>query len=204
MMRGVNLIPAYRQTARQSQRRMRGWIKITTAYAALALAVCAGIRLNGGNSDIAIGNELQQYQQHIDQLNASVVDLRKQLTESETARQSAIAISDQPDWSILFSILSTSIGDEVVLRDVQLRPDHTAAAQAKSPAQQHQLLTLQMHGFAKSQPAVSQLVLRLQQLGLFDDVKLVRTGREAVENIQAVSFDITCSLSDTGGSGRRP
>jgi hypothetical protein len=83
------------------------------------------------------------------------------------------------------------VGDDAVLRDIQLKPDSA----------QPRRFTVELRGLATTQPAVSQFVLRLQQIGLFDDVKLLRTGREPVFNTSAVSFEITCVI---GEGGKRP
>src|SRR5262245_52002754 len=109
MIQGVNLIPAHRRAAQQRKRRLRTWIHITVAYGLLVLGICGMIRVLGNHNGAATAAELAQYDQHVGQLNSKLADLRRQLAEAEITRRTAVAISDQPDWSALFPILGTAV-----------------------------------------------------------------------------------------------
>jgi Tfp pilus assembly protein PilN len=183
-MNGVNLIPAPRRAAQQAKRRVRAWITVTAGWGGLLIAACAGTQLSLGRDHAATAAELASTQKRISELNIRVNELRRNITQLTTQRDTALAISDHPDWSILLSVLSQTSGEQIVLRDINLKPD---------PAKP-MLLTLQLRGFTDSQPSVSQFVLRLQQLGLFDEVKLQRTGREPILNTSAVTFEIACTI----------
>jgi Tfp pilus assembly protein PilN len=115
-----------------------------------------------------------------------------------TSQRTTVAISDQPDWSVLFPILGSTVGDDVVLREIQLKPD----LDPKNKPQQ--AFNLQLRGFSKTQPGVSQFVLRLGQLKLFDDVKLLRTGREPMNSGQVVTFEISCPIREGASAGSKP
>jgi hypothetical protein len=51
---------------------------------------------------------------------------------------------------------------------------------------------------------VAQFVLRLQQTGLFDDVRLLRTGREPLLDTTAFAFELTCMIRGDNGKPRLP
>lgn len=201
-MQGVNLIPAPRRAAQQRKRRLRAWIILATVYGGLVLAACGTIRVMGDHGT-ATAAELSDYQRHIQQLDLKLTDLQKQLAEVESSRRTTAAISDQPDWSVLFPILGTTVGDNVVLREIQLKPE-TDSRQNKGSQARQPAFNLQLRGFAKSQPGVAQFVLRLQQLNLFDEVKLQRTGREPLSSAQVVTFEIFCTLREGANAGSKP
>jgi Tfp pilus assembly protein PilN len=187
----INLIPAHRRAAQQRRRRLRVWIGATVGWTGALLAVCAGVRY-GTSSGIesTAANELRAVQSHIDDVNGRLGSLKKQLAEMQSRQQTAVSITDQPDWSILLSLLA-GVREEAVLREVTLRPDPASRS-----------IMLSVRGFCRSQAEVSQFVLRLQQLGLFDEVKLLRTGREPVLNTAAVTFDVSCEIRDADPAGR--
>ena len=188
MMNGINLIPAERRAAKQRRRRMQRWLGAIVVYLGIVLAACAGARVMWGGANTAAADELTRIDHHIEELNSNLAQSRKLLVETALAQQTAETISDQPDWSILLDILGATVGNEVVLREVHLTPDS---------ANRKQLL-LQLRGLATSQPGVSSFVLRLQEVGLFDGVKLLRTGREPVLNTTAVTFEISCTIGESG------
>ena len=56
---------------------------------------------------------------------------------------------------------------------------------------------LEVVGIGRSQLAVSQHVLRLEQTGLFSKVNLIDTGREPFLNTNAIGFRIQCVFGET-------
>ncbi|HEY7088394.1 MAG TPA: PilN domain-containing protein [Tepidisphaeraceae bacterium] len=192
--RGVNLIPSTRREARHRRTRLRCWIGAGIAWAGLVASVCVGVHLSLlGNDYTATAGELTGVREHVSDLNNRLAETRRDLMRAEVGRQTAQTLSDQPDWSLLLSILGQAVGDEVVLRELQLKP----LSDPKSIASQRGF-EVQLRGFSRSQPQVSRFVLRLQQVGLFDEVKLQRTGREPVLNTSAVTFDINCTIQQDG------
>jgi Tfp pilus assembly protein PilN len=185
----VNLIPAHRQLAQQRHARQRFWLYALTLYSGLIICVCGAVRvaLHPSAAESAAAEALVQTSSRIDELNTRLADTRRLLFEHESTRRANEAIIDQPDWSILLAILAETNGDNVVLREIVLKPD------TSTPAAQRQY-AMELRGYAITQPEVSQYVLRLQQAGLFDEVKLARTGREPVFNVSAVSFEISCLI----------
>lgn len=189
-MNGVNLIPASRRLAQKRRHRMRLWVAMASGHALLVMTACVGARFIWGSTQNATAGELTAIEKRNADLNGKIADLRRQVADAELNFKTAESISDHPDWNILLSLLNGSIADEIILREVLLTPE--------PGAKRHARFSLQLRGFAKSQAGVSQFVLRLQKIGLFDDVKLLRTGREPLLNTQAVSFDISCGIGEEG------
>ena len=61
---------------------------------------------------------------------------------------------------------------------------------------------LRLAGVGRSQAAVSQFVLRLEQLGLFDRVTLLDTRREPFGADSAVGFRAVCIMHVREGAGK--
>jgi len=199
-MQGVNLIPADRREAQQRRRRLRHWIVASVGWTGLVVSASVGSQFLWGTDSAATASELTQTQQQISDSTQKLNNLRRQLAEAQVLRQTAQSLRDQPDWSLLLGILSSALDDDVVLREIQLSPQRGGTA---GDASRSSMYTVQLRGFSRSQPAVSQFVLRLQQNGLFDEVKLVRTGREPVMNTTAVTFDVSCEIRESGGGAPR-
>ena len=188
MMRGVNLIPSDRRLTQQRRRRLHRWIGVAVVQIGLVVAACVGAHVAWDRGNSAVAGELSQTQQHISEIKSGLADVKRLLAEAELSQKAVQAVSDQPDWSILLSILGGAVGDDVVLREIQLRPD-------ASPSRQ---FSLQLRGVTRFQTGVSQFVLRLGEVGLFDEVKLLRTGREPVLGASAVTFEVSCLIREGG------
>jgi len=75
-------------------------------------------------------------------------------------------------------------------------------AAASTPGQSPRAFRLDLAGLAQSQSAVSQFVLRLEKARVFDEVRLVQTGRKPFLKGEAVAFQLECSL--TGKKEAKP
>ena len=64
---------------------------------------------------------------------------------------------------------------------------------AQEPSTDRSFL-IRLVGYARSQAAVSQFVLRLEAAGLFDRVTVMRTAREPFLDDQAIAFHLQCLL----------
>jgi hypothetical protein len=187
-MLGVNLIPAERRSALQRRGRLRRWGAAMIAYGGLVMAACVGARITWAPGDGASAEDLTQLQARNTQLNGMIAQSRKQTLEAHTEIKTAQSITDQPDWNIVLTLLGQTVGEEIVLKQIQLRPEQGAA---KS-------YSLVVRGVAMTQTGASKFIARLEGLQLFDQVKLVRTGRETVLDTPAVSFELACFISEDG------
>jgi Tfp pilus assembly protein PilN len=189
----INLIPAHRIAARQRRARLRAWGSAVVAYGiALAIACTAVTVLQ---ADPEAGQTLQQVEltrAANRKASGTLVEAAKRLALAQTSQKMVRVLSDQPDWSLLFAGLGNRLGDDAVLRDIRLRSISTGPA---GPPR----YKLELRGLGKTQTAVSQFVAALEKSELFDEVRLLRTGREPFLTDNAVSFDLDCTLGDGGG-----
>jgi len=207
MMNQVNLIPMARRDAKRRRAAMRRWLLICTMYALLLPASFTARYLfaNGGNQ--AVANNLNDVASQIAESKLTLASLKPQLVEAQRTLAANRAVSRQPDWSLLLGLIAQTLGDDVVLRNCQLNPvtEHPTGAQtpedATTIAAPDQYL-LQISGLGRTQAAVSQFILRLEQLQLFDRVNLISTAREPFGAGRAFGFQVECELSRQGGEAK--
>jgi hypothetical protein len=202
-MRGVNLIPTARLQTKRLRRRLRAWTAAIVGWTCIVLGACAAARLLlGPDRAAAVADELARTQAQVVQVRSQASQVAKQLFEADATRRGAEALVDQPDWSILMSGVAALTGDDLMLREFHLTPAEETGARAGASAQpttRPAHYELRLRGLGRQQQAVGQFVVRLQQLGLFDEVRLARSGREPLGNSSVIGFEITCTLGEADG-----
>src|SRR4051812_28279267 len=190
---GINLIPAPRRAAIARRARVRRWLTGSGCYAVLLIIAYGMCMTSAGNDVDASTAALERTNRQIDDLTHSLSTLRPQMAEMQARLAVARHVGDQPDWSHLLAIISATLDDEIVLSSTRLESSDTTgnttpgARHAAPPASQPSAdsdcrLTASLQGFAKSQAAVTQFVLRLERLGLFERVEMVNSSRQQFGN----------------------
>jgi len=212
-MNRTNLMPAHRAAAKRRGTRLRHWGLACAAYALALLATYGTCRALMGASGTDLTDELTAASQKIPQVKATTDSLQRQLAGAQLELAADRSIGNQPDWSILLASLAADLGEEIVLRQCRLSPAEApqtaqpAAAGAApggdpAPTAAQRRFTLDISGYGRSQTAVSAFVIRLEERRLFDHVKLVRTSREPLLSATAISFQLECSLGNTGARAK--
>jgi Tfp pilus assembly protein PilN len=204
--RAVNLLPRRRQEAYRGAARLRAWGISLAAYAALVIVASMAARLSWGN-------DLRPMEADADALAAKVRAGEAQLATARAKLRTALAreatvrrVLDRPDWGDLLGVVARRLGDEIVLRDVRVRAGSetsaaTAAGAPKTAAglSPERVSRLELRGLGRSQAAVAKFVSGLEAMRLFDQVRLVRTGREPFgTGTTATSFELECTMTDGG------
>ena len=198
-MQNVNLIPAPRRQARRRRVLIRRCAIGCAGYALLLAGVGAGALSAWGGGDPVASEQLGRLDQEIQRNEHLLADARGELSarESELAAESQIA--DQPNWSVLFSLLASKAQDQIILRSLQLKPAPDSGENSP-PAR----LIVSAGGVSRSPLAAQQYVLRLEKTGLFNRVTLVETHRESFLTSDAAAFQIECVLSPAGNAKENP
>ena len=205
-MDDVNLIPADRLAKKLRRERLRVWTIICGTYV-ISLAMLVGsARFFWGNAAVPVTEELNSTTERIERYNSTILDLQQRLTKATAELEAGKVISCQPDWSKLLILISDELGDEIVLRNFQLatlNKDHRDVTNniqqllsSSSPGVflAERRYRLELNGFGRTQTAVSQFVLRLERMQIFDSVRLVNSYRQAFLNEEAVAFGIECNI----------
>jgi len=215
---GVNFIPGQRRLIGARRFRVRAWTVAVSAYAVLATIAFVGFATVSTGDDVSVAHRLQLVPAEIEGSRRTVVTLSQEVAEARARLEAARTVIDQPDWSVLLGVLARALGDDVVLTSCRLgaaqttpagagmtRGSHNNASQS-APAvpvgQPPGRYLLSISGVGRSQSAVSQFVLRLERIGLFDYVSVLRTTREAYGDNEAIGFAVEASIGN--GAGNSP
>ncbi len=214
-MNAVNLIPKQRREAKARKVHLIRLISGLGVYGVILLGgylLCLryvasdGRSLDGRTTDVAAG---------LNSSNRQVLVLAGELAEANRKLQAVQAVGRQPDWGGLLKVLAENMGERTVLDFCRLRrvrpvaqtaadsdPGRAASGsddEAPKAATDAPLL-LELTGWAEAQADVSAFLLRLEQTGLFDKVKLVRTSRRPFLDRTAVAFQLECVLGQSEGA----
>jgi hypothetical protein len=220
-MKPVNLIPARRLIARQRLRHVRRCVVICSSWAFVVAGVCAlgqGLVPSSAAGSDAPGIEgspaslparLERAAKDVDAAQLNAAAAREDLANAQATLRATRAIADQPDWSTLLALLGRATGDDVMLRTFELQPQASAspgtgatatkvggriAGSSSLQSAKAGAFVLSTSGLARSQLAVTQFVLRLEQIGLFSKVTLLDTSREPFRDAEATSFRVECVI----------
>lgn len=201
----INLIPTYRIENSHRRLRVRAWILICVLYSAAVLIACVSYVAINDQTGPDLSNDIALAQAKFTSAEQAITDMNPQFEEARLKLNASRAITTQPNWSILLALLSEARSDQIVLRQCKLRPitpdvpyqslataSTTASAAGATP--RREAYTLMINGIGETQPAVSQFVLRLEQMRLFDRVDIIKTQRKPFRNRQAIEFEIECTL----------
>ncbi len=197
-MNHQNLMPRKRLDAKRTQYAIRRWVLIDGGYCVVLILVAAIYahsalsRAEREGRSPAVGS-MEKY-------NATLGMLRQESTVQRTNLQSVLQLSQRPDWSILLAAVSHALGDNVVLNAVDCTEDQ-AAAPAGTTIRDSVPLRFRISGIGRTQQAVMQFVLQLQDFNFFSRVELVQTAPQALRGSDCVGFQLVCDLQDIRGSG---
>lgn len=194
-MAGSNLLPpSYRDRA-AARRARRLWIGID---ACCALAVAAGVSVSFLRSAPV---QADGYAEQLAQTEARQAASRReagllsaQLAADRLESAAIDAVAGQPDWRGLLLRISATLGDRVMLDQcrfgtgAELQLQREVAAEGGDTAS----AWLVLGGVAQAYEDVPALVLRLEELGLFDRVVLIETTPRAFSGEERIGFRIAC------------
>ena len=194
----INLIPQPRRLTRQRRARTRLWFGAVLGYAVTALVVGLVYGAMASPRDwVSLADELAGLDNELAGLRQQQDSLRPILSEQQLILAAGQSITDQPEWSQLLTYLADEVlGDRIVLTGCVLAP---AGGAVDVQEVNHTSLALTISGYAQTTPDVSQFVLRLEQMSLFDKVTLVNTNRESFLKTQAIAFEVRCVLEPGAG-----
>ncbi len=203
-MGDVNFIPKARLAAKRRMARLRMWVAFCGTYVVLlgTASVAARVLCPTGASDVSKKLAAAAQQAGLD--DDAVTELRKTLAQATASLETTQAMREQPDWSKLFAKVSDVLSQEIVLGRCQLvtlaRDNRPVTEQADQRVEAKPLgavlaahryqLTLQ--GFGRTQESVSRFALGLENLGVFDQVRLASSSRQAFLDGVAVAFIVEC------------
>jgi hypothetical protein len=202
-MRQINLIPARRRDAKRRRTHMKWCGGGCAAFTLVAVAITVIAWSTWAGEDSEVRQQIARADEDIRHNEKALVEARVKFAADENRLAAAKEIAEQPDWSLLLSLLAQKSDDQMVLRSCQLRPAADLLAEGKT-ADAHVAggLVVVVTGVARTPQNAQQYVIRLEKTGLFERVTLVETRREPFLNGEASAFRADCVLS-TSASARK-
>lgn len=196
----INFIPKQRRLVRERRVRIQMWVGIVVSYAAAVLLVGLTYAAIVAPFDMAaLDDKHAEHQSEKIALQKRREALAPQLDERRLILTANHSITDQPDWSRLLAYLADKIiDDSIVLTRCSLE---TEAAIDKAEDYNTTTMVLAISGYAKTTPDVSQFILRLEQMSLFESVTLVNTNFQRYMDADAIVFEARCVLDPGTGGG---
>lgn len=183
----INLLSRGRRRRLSCRRNLARWALAGAAYGMIVALAWSCATLFAGGEREQLREQLAQGDSDLRRSGDAVDGMRRELASLQRTLDMRRAALDRPDWSTLLRIISTTASPDVSLREVKLD-----SLPALTPGVGGPRLSLALSGSAPTQLAASQFTIRLQKLGLFDSVELIRSGRDG----NAVSFDVLCAAPD--------
>ena len=210
-MNVINLIPVPRRRAAACRARLRRWLAGCVSFGAALLLVCMACHAVWGREGRALAGEIEGAELRIRKSNQTILSVCRELASCQWRLASCRAVGKQPDWSVLLAMLSTRLGDDIVLERCRLRGLKASDGGARAPspdapaddeADARKQFIFEISGFGRSQLAVSRFILSLERMRLFDRVRLIKTNRQPFLQGKAVGFKLECLLDGKGGAMR--
>jgi hypothetical protein len=195
-MKSLNLIPMWRRQQRRLRARRKVWVVAGCIYTLLLTVGYTGWRLAWSQDGRDLNGPLALTHHDVDAMSRSIADLRAGMGKVRKALQVNGALLGQPDFSILLALLGQLRGEEVILNRCEL--DAATKGTASLPGDPAAPPRFNVYGYGRSQAAVTQFALRLEQAGPFQSVSVMKSNREPFLSGEAVAFRIECLFQTDG------
>lgn len=214
----VNLCPEYRKLRRRRQQHLRKVVGVTSGYLLLLGIVYACFAIMGGSDERIVQRQLEALNKEYAEVEGKVKTLVPALRENKMTLEASRAVSVHPNWGTLLRLLTTEMNGKVALRGVEV-----TGVKRNSDQQQQNIrragvpvstskperaddsaksYDINMSGYALTQQDVTDYVLKLERLMLFDRVILVETKRQILGSGEVFAFVIRCTVEQSDGGGQ--
>ncbi len=211
----VNLLSAHQQHRRRRRLAARRWTLAGLLQAAL-LAVAA-VALHGlfAIDDRSVKGEIDRVGRDSREIETRKPDRAAALARVQADLVLRDTVNAPPDYSRLLAALSAALADDGMLTSLKwdLAPAPTSnvvplnadGKPLKSDAFAGPVrLQVQLTGLVRTQAAITRVLDHLGQAGLFDEVRLVKSGRDAFKGDDVLSFQLACTTLGAAPAGAAP
>ena len=174
--------------------RTRVWCVVLAGYL-VALTIGASVAWSAGRVEavlpaglvLAAEEEASRIEHQVDSVYAQVRHQQAQLAAE-------LAIGRHPDWSVLLSVIARLRGPFVDLSGIELHPmgDPLQASKSARPSR----YVVEISGIAISHAELAAMVLRFEQIGVFERVVLAQ-NRVAEAPGTGIEFIVHAEMDDS-------
>lgn len=134
----------------------------------------------------------------VEQARAELESVQRLLRVHERELRAERHLTDRPDWSEVLTIVADQFDQRLVMTGFRLgAAEDSQVRQALGPigaGVSPRSVWLVFDGVAESNSDVSGLILRVEQLGLFERVVMTGTQREAFAGEPRIGFTLACRV----------
>jgi hypothetical protein len=214
----INLIPIERRVAAAKRRRIRLWSTIAGAYAGAVLIGCLVANAPLASHSPQVQADLERLAQRTERANTEKARIEAQLTQQRRQLETARAVGEHPDWSILLDAIARAKAERASLDSVTLTsrlveakaapaapPSADAASGTPAPKPKPTPTTnytLRLTGFVVGPGEVFEFARAIEQLSVFDDVRVKDSRSAPLGAMAATRFEIEASVADAKEESR--
>mgnify|MGYP001597537077 CR=1 FL=1 len=211
----VNLLSPHHRLRRRQRMVARRWVLIAVGQGLLLALAAVALHAFSRIDDRSVRGEITRIQTASAAINDRKAATAAGLTRIQADLRLRDTVNAPPDYARLLALLASGLADEGMLTslrwDLDPAPTSTATpvdADGKplklDPYAGPLRLQVQLTGLVRNQASITRVVERIGQAGLFDEVRLVKSGRDAFQGSDAFSFQLSCLVVGAPGGGPTP
>lgn len=195
----ADLTPRLYTQRNRTRRVVQRWSVAAALCALVALVSIALEQSRAPDASAARARErLLLAENRVEQSKAELKSVQRLLKVHERELRAERHLTERPDWSAVLTIVAGQFDRRLVMtgfrlgaaEDSQIRSALGPIGADVPPDSVWLIVT----GVAESNSDVSGLILRIEQLGLFDRVVMTGTQREAFAGEQRIGFTLACRV----------
>lgn len=207
-MTAINLLPRHHLHRLAHARVLRRWTAGIMAGVVVVGSACFTLSQVGTSDDQSLRNELQKIEAQLAQGESEHTKTLAALHQIEADTQLRDAVNLPPDYARLLGVVAQGFGEDAILTSLKwdatapppiAAPSRVVAAPAAKPTEttvvpRPTVLQLELAGLARTRPVLAAVVQRLENSGLFDEVRLLKSNREGLLTGDATAFQVVCVM----------
>lgn len=186
----INLVPT---AVRHHRKRRKVFMQWVCAIVATSVVVgVPGVYL-GGNavlSDPMMGAQIERVRGQLSANQSEIPRLQSRIAVLEEKRKTLDLVRNRIEWRELFAQIVNASGQEIHFTVLQAIG---GGIEGTDP------LRISVIGIATTQTEARSFVVKLESLGLFDQVQLIRTTRTKVNEQDIIEFQISAHIGELEG-----
>lgn len=187
----IDLLPIHRRQKRARRIAVSRWITAGVLVAVGSLGPAGVVALSSGDGMLEVTERIARSTKSVEQLKAEEPALRRSIAELQRTDALLRTAEDRPDWRPLLHTIERAGGDARFER-IEARLVRDGSPEIR----------LSMTALVGGLTEARDLVLRLESLGVFQEVTLSNTTRITIGSTEAVRCEIAAKARLSGGSKR--
>jgi len=186
----VNLVPVHLRQQRLRARWAARWcilVILTIVLVALPSLYVGG---SAALTDAGMSEQIQSTRTQVANHEQAIPQLERRLSLLRAEQEVLDIVGNRVDWRRLLEILISTGEGHIRFSGVGLSG---AGVEGFTP------IELRIDGYARSQSEARDFIVRLEETGLFDRVRLTRSDRRTIDKVEVIEFTVHIGVGETPG-----